>query len=182
MKISKNLYEIAERKRIPLDIVWELTSDCNLECRHCYLRKVDGRGKKVDGKRVKEVLKELKAPRKIAVLGSMNELGNTTKVAHLELGAQAAQTSDVLIAVGPEATTIKQGAISADMPENHIHTFFDSEEGGHWLKNKLKPKDLILVKGSQNRVRLERLVKIIMKNPEKAGDLLCRQDKGWDKI
>jgi len=54
------------------------------------------------------------------------------------------------------------------MPEKQIYTFFDSEEAGYFLKDFLEPKDLILVKGSQNRVRMERLVKIIMEKPEEA--------------
>lgn len=129
-----------------------------------------------------ELLAELKADRKIATLGTMNELGGITKEAHLTLGTQAYHAADVLVAVGQEAATIKQGAMEAGMPEDHIYTFFDSGDAGHFLKNFLEPKDLILVKGSQNRVRLERLVKIIMAHPEKAGILLCRQDEAWEKI
>ena len=68
------------------------------------------------------------------------------------------------------------------MQEDNIYTFFDSEEAGHFLKTFLTAKDLILVKGSQNKVRMERLVKLIMKNPEQAGILLCRQDDAWEKI
>ncbi len=129
-----------------------------------------------------ELLAELKADRKIAALGTMNELGDTNKEAHLILGQQAAQTADILVAVGPEAATIKQGALGAGMHEDRIYTFFDSQEAGHFLKDFLEPKDLILIKGSQNRVRMERLVKIIMEHPEQAGILLCRQGKAWEKI
>jgi UDP-N-acetylmuramoyl-tripeptide--D-alanyl-D-alanine ligase len=133
-------------------------------------------------KKALDVLRELKSHRKIAVLGTMNELGSLTKDAHLELGQEAAEVADLLITVGPEAVTIKQGALAAGLHEDQIYTFFDPQEAGHFLKKKLKPKDLILVKGSQNRVRLEKLIKIIMKNPERAPDLLCRQDKAWEKI
>ena len=65
---------------------------------------------------------------------------------------------------------------------NDIYTFLDSEEAAYFLKDKIQSKDLILVKGSQNRVRMERLVKIIMAQPEKAGELLCRQEKAWERI
>lgn len=132
--------------------------------------------------RALELLTKLKADRKIAALGTMNELGDMNKEAHLALGADAAQAADILVAVGPEATTIKQGAVDAGMPEKQIYTFFDSEEAGYFLKDFLEPKDLILVKGSQNRVRMERLVKIIMAHPEEANTLLCRQDAAWEKI
>ena len=129
-----------------------------------------------------ELLTEVNADRKIATLGTMNELGDMTKEAHLTLGAQVAETAKILIAVGLEASTIKQGAIDADMQEDNIYTFFDSEEAGHFLKDFLRPGDLMLVKGSQNRVRMERLVKLVMRYPEKARNLLCRQDDAWGKI
>ncbi len=132
--------------------------------------------------RALELLTDLPADRKIAALGTMNELGDLNKNAHKTLGAQAAGAAKILVAVGPEASAIKQGALDAGMPEASIYTFFESEDAGHFLKDFLKPEDLILVKGSQNRVRMERLVKAIMKYPEKARDLLCRQDKAWKKI
>ncbi len=129
-----------------------------------------------------ELLNELPAKRKIAAMGTMNELGELTKEAHLKLGAQVAAVANILITVGPEASTIKQGAIEAGMPEKSIYTFFDSEAAGLFLQKELCPNDLILAKGSQNRVRMERMVKMIMKQPEKASVLLCRQDDAWENI
>jgi UDP-N-acetylmuramoyl-tripeptide--D-alanyl-D-alanine ligase len=129
-----------------------------------------------------ELLSEFRADRKIAALGTMNELGEMSKSAHLELGRQAAPVADILITVGSEATTIKQGAMEGGMEESKIFTFLDSEEAGHFLKNELGSRDLVLVKGSQNRVRMEKLVKIIMAHPGKASGLLCRQGEMWEKI
>ena len=129
-----------------------------------------------------DLLHELSAERKIAALGTMNELGEMTKIAHLEIGKKAATIANILITVGPEAATLKQGAVEAGMKEKNIYTFFDSQEAGHFLETIIEPKDLILVKGSQNRVRMERLVKIIMKEPEKANHLLCRQGEEWERI
>ncbi len=133
-------------------------------------------------KRALELFDELKADRKIAALGTMNELGEISKEAHIELGKEAAKISDLLIAVGPEAVTIKQGAVDGGMSEDKIFTFLDSEEAGYFLKDQLKSKDLILVKGSQNHVRMERFVKVIMANPNDAQELLCRQGEAWEKI
>ena len=129
-----------------------------------------------------ELLAEIKADRKIAALGTMNELGDMEKEAHIALGAQAAKAANILVAVGQDAVTIKQGAIEAGMPEKDIFTFLDSEEAGYHIKNILQPKDLVLVKGSQNRVRMEKVVKIIMEHPEQAKILLCRQDEAWESI
>lgn len=128
-----------------------------------------------------DLLFSLEGKRKIAALGTMNELGEMTKDAHLELGKQAAKT-DMLIAVGPEAASIKKGALKAGMPEMSVYTFLNSVDAGHFLEKKLEPGDLILVKGSQNKVRMEKLIQVIMKHPEKAGELLCRQGEMWEKI
>ena len=129
-----------------------------------------------------EVFSQLHAPRKIAALGTMNELGEMTYVAHVEIGQLAAQVADLLVAVGHEAQTIKRGALEGGMTEGQIFTFFDSEEAGHFLVERLKQDDLVLVKGSQNKVRMERLVKLIMKEPHKAGEFLCRQGCVWERI
>ncbi|MBU0727463.1 UDP-N-acetylmuramoyl-tripeptide--D-alanyl-D-alanine ligase [Patescibacteria group bacterium] len=129
-----------------------------------------------------ELLNELKSDRKIAALGTMNELGDINKEAHIELGKKAAKVANILIAVGPEAATIKQGAIEVGMSDDKIFTFLDSEEAGHFIKDQISAKDLILVKGSQNRVRMEKFVKVIMEYPEKASSLLCRQGEAWEKI
>lgn len=129
-----------------------------------------------------ELLDSLKATRKIAALGTMNELGEMTHSAHIEIGKKAAQVAKLLVAVGHEAPTIKQGALNGGMREEQIFTFFDSEEAGRFLQGQLKSGDLVLVKGSQNRVRMEKLVKLIMKEPKKAGELLCRQGEAWASI
>lgn len=128
------------------------------------------------------VLDDIYAPRKIAALGTMNELGEMTYESHIAIGKQAAQVADILVAVGHEAPTIKRGALEVGMKEADIYTFFDSEEAGEFMKNRLKQGDLVLVKGSQNKVRMERFVKQIMKEPHKAKKLLCRQEAAWEKI
>jgi len=127
------------------------------------------------------ILADLKAERKIAVLGTMNELGNITHEAHVKIGVKAAKVADLLIFVGKEALTYKKGAISVGMKEDKIYTFFASDEAGEWLKNELSTGDLVLVKGSQNNVRMEKLVKLIMNDPKKAYNLLCRQGLLWEK-
>ncbi len=129
-----------------------------------------------------ETLRSVTKNRKIAALGTMNELGSYTKEAHIKVGAEAAAIADMLITVGPEANTLKQGAVEAGMKEKDVYTFFDSVEAGHFLAKQLTAKDTVLVKGSQNKVRMEKLVKICMKEPEYAEELLCRQGDAWEKI
>ncbi len=125
---------------------------------------------------------DFRAPRKIIALGTMNELGELSYEAHLKAGEQAARVGQLLIFVGKEASALKKGAMNAGFKESAIYTFFNSIDAGVFLADKLREDDLILVKGSQNAVRMERFVEKIMKEPMKAGELLCRQGEGWGII
>lgn len=117
--------------------------------------------------------------RKIAALGTMNELGELTESAHLKIGKLSAHTADVLITVGDHGKTIAEGAKREGMDSALIHTFRTSKEAGAFLENMIERGDTILAKGSQNRVRMEHLVKACMQEPEQARNLLVRQEPYW---
>lgn len=126
-----------------------------------------------------DMLDDLRATRKIVALGSMNELGELSERAHFEAGKKAAMVSDVLIFVGPQADLLAKGAKASGFSQDELHIFSDSHEAGVFLSKHLQSGDLVLVKGSQNQVRMEHLVKAIMAHPERASELLCRQGMGW---
>ena len=117
--------------------------------------------------------------RTIAVLGNMNELGDVSHEKHREIGVEVAKHADVLITIGDEAKLIAEEALRGGMRKSEVFSFANAEEAGEFLLQKLQAKDILLVKGSQNNVRLERLVKMLMKDPSKAKDLLARQE--WKK-
>lgn len=125
-----------------------------------------------------EVLK-LFPGRKIAALGTMNELGELTESAHLKVGKMVPHYADMLLAVGLQAPLLAEGASRGGMSASMIHTFKTSKEAGEFLSQILSPRDTILVKGSQNNVRMERLIKICMEHPEDARHLLVRQEPYW---
>ncbi len=106
--------------------------------------------------------------KKIAVLGDMMELGKYSSDEHKKAGELASKSCDILITVGPRA---KQ------MNENAIH-FDSSAEAGEYLKTIINNEDIVLLKGSQF-MRLERATKAILAEPEKASELLVRQDTTW---
>lgn len=58
--------------------------------------------------------------------------------------------------------------------------FDDAAPAGRFLQERMETGDVILIKGSQ-MVRLERIVKEVMAEPEKAGELLVRQGEEWEK-
>lgn len=126
-----------------------------------------------------EALKSIKTKgRHIAVLGDMLELGKFTIDEHKKLGKLAGEFCDLIIAVGPRAKYIVEGALDADMSEKKIVEFDDSRLAGKYLEENLKAGDVILVKGSQG-IRMERVVEEIMAEPERASELLVRQEEEW---
>ena len=125
-----------------------------------------------------ETLGELDAPRKIAVLGDMLEIGKWTIEAHEEIGRLAAKAVQILITVGEKAKFIAESARGAKMPKDSVFDFFDIYEAGKFLQGLIRAGDVVLVKASQS-VRLEKIVKEVMAEPEKAEKLLVRQNKEW---
>lgn len=122
---------------------------------------------------------DLFSGRKIAALGTMNELGELSESAHLSIGKRAAEVADMLIAVGDHANELALGAQQAGLPLSMIHQFRNSKEAGEFLAEILGPRDVVLAKGSQNHVRMERLVKLCMQEPEQARHQLVRQEPYW---
>lgn len=125
-----------------------------------------------------DVLKEMEANRKIAVLGDMLELGKYTEEEHRQAGERLSKIIDILVVVGPRAKFIAEGAIDNGFKKENIYNFDSSTETGTFLESIVKKGDITLIKGSQG-VRLEKAVEMIMKNKELKYKLLCRQDKEW---
>lgn len=96
-----------------------------------------------------ETLKELKAKRKIAVLGDMLEIGKYSLEAHEKIGKMAAGFVDLLITVGPRAKFIAEAAAKAGLDKENISSFLIAEEAKKEVELKIKKGDLILVKGSR---------------------------------
>jgi UDP-N-acetylmuramoyl-tripeptide--D-alanyl-D-alanine ligase len=124
------------------------------------------------------LLKEIRLARgkKIAVLGDMLELGSATESGHGEVGKEAARTVDVLVAVGERGKLIGEAALANGL--KNVFYLKDSLEAAEKILSLVNENDLILVKGSQG-ARMEKVVKVLMAEPEKAGELLVRQDKKW---
>ncbi|HLG25787.1 MAG TPA: UDP-N-acetylmuramoyl-tripeptide--D-alanyl-D-alanine ligase [Candidatus Gracilibacteria bacterium] len=133
---------------------------------------------------VKEALDVLtESPgRKMAVLGSMNELGEMSERKHREVGRYASARADVLLTVGETARWIHEEARLTGFPADMLAHFDDAEKAAEHARNILKRGDTILVKGSQNRVRLEKFVRKLMREPDRAEELLARQGTEWKKI
>jgi len=117
--------------------------------------------------------------KKWAVLGDMLELGSYSGRAHREIGAAAAEYKiDYLIGVGEISRDLTREAIAKGVDPDHCFNFATILEAGNFLQEKINSGDIILVKGSQS-MRMEKIVKEIMAEPQRAGELLVRQDSLW---
>lgn len=118
--------------------------------------------------------------RKIAVLGSMNELGDFSSEAHSQVGKAAARVVDLLVVVGKEAERyLVPAAIQAGLSKSRVKVFRDPYVAGHFLKTQLKPGDVVLVKGSQDGVYVEEVTRILLPNDVNPHDVLVRQSASW---
>ncbi|MHB8903982.1 MAG: UDP-N-acetylmuramoyl-tripeptide--D-alanyl-D-alanine ligase [Patescibacteria group bacterium] len=114
-----------------------------------------------------------------AVLGEMLEIGHYTEEGHRLVGAKVFNNGiDYLVAVAEKSRDFVRGAIEAGMAEDNIFYFDKLEEAADFLQNRIKTGDVLLIKGSQGS-RMEKVVKELMAEPEKAEQLLVRQGKEW---
>lgn len=86
-----------------------------------------------------ETLKELPGKRKVAILGDMRELGMFSERAHEEIGRQAHEVFDVVVAVGEASKGMKGD-----------YWFSDAQSALEPVKKLLQPGDLVLVKASHS--------------------------------
>jgi len=114
------------------------------------------------------------------VLADMLELGEASEQAHLALGERVARLKKAhLLTMGQEALYIGIGARQAGLSEESMHYFNNHQEIINFLKENLSAGDIVLVKGSQG-MRLEKVVRGIMAEPEQAAELLVRQGSDWE--
>lgn len=116
--------------------------------------------------------------RSIAVLGDMLELGRHSVEEHRKLGAYAAGKVDMLCTIGFRARDLAEGALDNGLADANILQFENAERAGEELAAIIQEGDCILVKGSQS-MRMEKTVEHLMKDPERAPDLLVRQELNW---
>ncbi|MDP3964122.1 MAG: UDP-N-acetylmuramoyl-tripeptide--D-alanyl-D-alanine ligase [bacterium] len=117
---------------------------------------------------------------KYAALGDMAELGQYTETGHEEVGVVASHSVDFIITVGEKSRTIAQAALSQGFPKDRVFRFDYAQEAGKFLQHRIKPGDILLIKGSQV-ARMEKVTKELMAEPLRATQLLVRQSPKWLK-
>ena len=118
-----------------------------------------------------ESLKIFENRRKIVVLGDMLEIGEYAPEAHKRIGKKASEIADLIFTVGPRAKFITEEAIKQGFLDNRIFQFMVSGDAAIKVQEEIKENDVILIKGSR-AMKMEKVVKEIMAEPEKAKELL----------
>lgn len=122
-------------------------------------------------------LYQLNVPQKIAVLGSMNELGATSAAEHEAL-AQWCDPIQLthLVTVGEDAA--KYLAPAARTHGCHTVSFQSPIEAGAYVHKYLEKGGAVLFKGSQGGIYLEEGVKVLLHSTEDEKKLV-RQSPAW---
>ncbi len=122
-------------------------------------------------------LYQMSVPQKIAVLGSMNELGDTSEIEHIAVGKLCDPMQlDHVITVGEEAE--KYLAPAARANGCHVMSFKSPIDAGAYVHKFLEPGGAVLFKGSQGGIYLEEAVKIVLQSTDDE-ERLVRQSPEW---
>ena len=112
----------------------------------CYNASPDSMKSSID------VLNSYKKGRKVAILGTMNELGDEAINAHTEVGYYAKDKLDFLVAIGRYKDCFKKG-----YSLNNIITFENKDDFISNISTIIKENDVILVKASRG-MKFEEIV------------------------
>lgn len=118
--------------------------------------------------------------KRYAILGDMRELGPKSEEFHREIGAYVTDLRiDYFVGVGELMGEAIASARARGMDESHLFHFGSSREAGEFIKERVRAGDVMLIKGSQNQIRMERAVSVLMAEPDQAEKLLVRQGREW---
>lgn len=124
-------------------------------------------------------LYQMNVPQRIAVLGSMNELGDMTEAEHVAVGklCDPIELAHV-VTVGEEAE--KYLAPAARANGCHVVSFKSAIDAGAYAHKFLESGGAVLFKGSQGGIYLEEAIKVVLHSTEDE-EQLVRQSPAWLK-
>lgn len=117
---------------------------------------------------------------RIAILGSMNELGGYSRQAHEEVGAACDPALlSWIVTIGQDAKDYLAPAASAKGCQ--VRSFMSPYDAGAFVHSVLEQNAVVLAKGSQNGVFAEEALKVLLHSPEEEENLV-RQTPDWLEI
>lgn len=127
-----------------------------------------------------QALYSLQAPQRIAILGSMNELGASSQAEHAALGNLCDPSLLAwVVTIGEEAE--KYLAPIARGRGCQVKSFHSAIDAGAFVRGVIEQKAVVLAKGSQGDIYAEEAVKILLHDVSK-DHVLVRQSAAWRKV
>lgn len=124
-----------------------------------------------------DVLYAAPASQHVAILGSMNELGDYAEEAHREVGRHCkGDKLDLVVTIGRDAETWL--APEAEKNGCRVKSFMSPYEAGDFVKANIIEGAVVLAEGSQNRVFAEESLKVLLMNKADESKLV-RQSDDW---
>jgi UDP-N-acetylmuramoyl-tripeptide--D-alanyl-D-alanine ligase len=124
-----------------------------------------------------DVLYSMKAKKRIALLGSMNELGTISTKEHQKVGAYCdPKKLDLVVTIGSIAKA--HLAPAAKKAGCQVVSYLSPVDAGIYVRDLVEEGTVILAKGSQNGVFSEEAVKKLLSDPSDSHKLV-RQSKYW---
>jgi UDP-N-acetylmuramoyl-tripeptide--D-alanyl-D-alanine ligase len=124
-----------------------------------------------------DVLYAAPTKHRVAILGTMNELGEGSPAAHQAIGEYCnPKLLDMVLVVGSKAG--KYLAPAAKKRGCTVKVFETPYEAGHYAAQNMPEGALVLAKGSQNGVFTEEALKLLLADPSDAQKLV-RQTPYW---
>ena len=119
----------------------------------------------------------LQAPQRIAIMGSMNELGESSAAEHEKIGKMFhPDMVEWVITIGEDAEKYLASAAHANGCQ--VKSFQNAIQAGAFAHSVLDKDSLVLAKGSQGGVYAEEVVKILLLDQSDASQLV-RQSPAW---
>lgn len=116
--------------------------------------------------------------RKMAIIGDMRELGEESQYHHEEVAKKLLKTVDSAILIGPQ---LGQFAAPILKKEGFLFEPFPTVTAAKGaILSQVRTGDVILVKGSQNTLFLERIVEMLLADKKDVAKL-TRRGEFWDK-
>lgn len=126
-----------------------------------------------------DLIKTTKGNRRtLAIIGDMRELGSQSRYAHEVLAQKLARCADEVILIGPLLKNYASEILKREkVPFQSFNTYTQAKSA---ILQTVREKDIILVKGSQNTLFLERVVEMLLSDKRDV-EKLCRRGIYWDE-
>ena len=127
-----------------------------------------------------DVLYQTNSEQRIAILGSMNEMGEGSQEMHSEVGAYCNPGKlQMVVTIGAQAKDYL--APAAKEAGCKVVSFTSPYKAGEYVKQHLQKGAIVLAKGSQNGVFAEEALKQLLANQADQSKLV-RQSKHWLEV